>query len=208
MARGRPRTFDETEALDRALSVFWEKGYEGASLADLTAAMGINRPSLYAAFGDKKGLFMRALDRYLAGPAAFTVEVIEGAATAREAASALLHAMADNLTACGRPKGCLAVHGALTCSSEGADVARELARRRLDLELVLRRRFERAAAQGDLAPGVAPEALAKFVATVAHGMGVQAKSGATADELHAVASLAVAAWPPGRAGAPPAAPAG
>src|SRR5712672_80887 len=111
MPRGRPRDFDVDEALDRALEVFWRRGYEGASLPDLTAAMGINRPSLYAAFGSKEGLFRRALDRYAEGPAAYVREALDEP-TARRVAERLLGGAAERLTDPRNPGGCLVVQGA------------------------------------------------------------------------------------------------
>src|SRR4029079_14289460 len=112
--KGRPREFDADEALDRALEVCWRKGYEGASLAELTEAMGINRPSLYAAFGNKEALFRRAFDRYADGPAAYTRDALK-ARTALEVAERLLRGAADALTDPIHPPGCLGVMGALTC---------------------------------------------------------------------------------------------
>src|SRR5881397_436962 len=113
--RGRPRAFDADKALDRALLVFWRKGYEGASLADLTRAMGINRPSLYAAFGNKEALFRRALDRYAEGPAAYVGEALNEP-TARAVAERLLGGTIDLLSDPHNPHGCLVVQGALACS--------------------------------------------------------------------------------------------
>jgi AcrR family transcriptional regulator len=140
---GRPRSFDIDRALDRALAVFWRKGYEGASLSDLTKAVGVNRPSLYAAFGDKEALFRKALDRYLKGPAAYTQEALREP-TARAVVERLLVGAADLNTARRNPGGCLMVQGALACG-EGADsIRQELTACRAAGEAGMRRRFERA----------------------------------------------------------------
>src|SRR4030081_1680148 len=114
MPAGRPRSFDTEKALDRALQVFWRKGYEGTSLPDLTEAMGINRPSLYAAFGNKEGLFRKALDRYAERSGGLMCEAMKEP-SARAAAERLLRATADALTDPRNPRGCLAVQAALSC---------------------------------------------------------------------------------------------
>ena len=113
---GRPRSFDTGKALDRAVDVFWRKGYEGASLSDLTKAMGINRPSLYAAFGDKEQLFRKVLDRYDAGPASYASAALQEP-TSRAVVEHLLYGTADLLTSPGNPHGCLWVQGALACGN-------------------------------------------------------------------------------------------
>src|SRR5882724_10042851 len=129
VAKGRPREFDVEKALDRALEVFWRKGYEGASLLDLTRAMGINRPSLYAAFSSKEGLFRKALDRYADGPAAYVREAL-GEPTARAVAERLLRGAIDLLTDRRNPRGCLMVQGALACGAAAESVRGELVSRR------------------------------------------------------------------------------
>src|SRR5215470_17599780 len=121
MAMGRPREFDVDQALERALQVFWRKGYEGASLPDLTQAMGINRPSLYAAFGNKEALFRKALDRYAEGPAAYLGAALNEP-TARAIAERLLHGTSDLVTDPRNPRGCLIVHGALACGEAAESV--------------------------------------------------------------------------------------
>src|ERR1700732_2110079 len=123
---GRPRSFDIDGALDRALRVFWRKGYEGASLSDLTKAVGVSRPSLYAAFGGKEALFRKALDRYLNGPAAYTQEALKEP-TARAVVQRLLRGAADLNTAPRNPGGCLTVQGALACGEAGDSIRQELA---------------------------------------------------------------------------------
>ena len=122
---GRPRSFDLNKALDRALHLFWRKGYEGTSLSDLTKTMGINRPSLYAAFGDKEALFRKALERYRGGPAAYTQEALNET-TARAVVERLLRGAADLTTAPRNPGGCLTVQGALACSEAGDSIRQEL----------------------------------------------------------------------------------
>jgi AcrR family transcriptional regulator len=141
MPRGRPREFDVKKALDHALRVFWRKGYEGASLLDLTKAMGINRPSLYAAFGSKEELFRKALDRYAAGPAAYVRDALNKP-TARAVAERLLGGSIDLLTNPRNPRGCLLVQGALACGETGESIRLELAARRAASEAAVRRRFE------------------------------------------------------------------
>ena len=194
MPAGRPRTFDADKALDHALKVFWRKGYEGASLDDLTAAMRINRPSLYAAFGNKESLFRKALDRYQDRASAYMRSAL-GQPTARKFVEHLLRGSADALSSAGQPRGCLIVQGALTCGDDADCVRRELIARRLSSEAAIRKRLKRAAAEGDLPRGTNPAELAGFIATVIHGMSVQAASGATRAQLRKIAATALRAWP-------------
>ena len=193
MPKGRPREFDVDEALDRALRVFWA-GARGRTLPDLTAAMGINRPSLYAAFGSKEELFRKALDRYVEGPAAFVCEALNEP-TARAVAERLLGGTIDLVTDRRNLRGCLIVQGALACGETAESVRREVAARRVAGEVALRHRFERARADGDLPAEADAADLARFVVTVMRGMAVQAAGGASREDLRRVAELALQAWP-------------
>jgi len=192
--RGRPRSFDIEKAVDKALEVFWRKGYEGASLSDLTKAMGINRPSLYAAFGDKQTLFRRTLDRYTQGPAAYVLEALN-APNARTVAERLLQAAADSLLNPRHPRGCLLVQGAHACGESANVVQRELIARRLAGEAAVRKRLQRARSEGDLPPDADPATLARYLSTVMHGMAVEAAAGATRRQLQQVIQTALRAWP-------------
>ena len=193
-ARGRPRAFDGERALEAALRVFWEKGYAGASLSDLTGAMGINRPSLYAAFGDKEALFRRVVARYVSSSGPCFQQALE-APTARAAAEQVLRGVVERLSDPAVPGGCLLVQGALACGEEADSARCELESQRAALEAALRVRFERAAAEGDLPAGADPADLARFVAATIWGLAVQARSGANRDELQRVAELALRAFP-------------
>jgi len=194
MAMGRPRAFDLDEALDKALEVFWRKGYEGTSLQDLTEAMGINRPSLYAAFGNKEALFRKAIDRYIEGPACHMKAAL-AEPTARAAVERLFRQSIALTADPKRPKGCFMIQGAMACSDEADPVRLALAERRKAGEIALRERFERAIAEGDLPPGSNSTELARFITTVMQGMAVQAAGGATRDELTGIADMALRAWP-------------
>jgi AcrR family transcriptional regulator len=191
---GRPREFEIDEALDSALELFWRKGYEGTSLSDLTDAMGITRPSLYAAFGNKEELFRKALDRYDDTCMAFTRTAMKEP-TARKVVDKLLHGYADAQTDQIHPPGCMGMNGALACSEEAEPIKRELVVRRLAGEAALGRRLEEARAAGDLPADSAPAELARYVMTVAHGMAIQASSGACRDALYAVVGMTMKAWP-------------
>jgi AcrR family transcriptional regulator len=195
MQKGRPREFDCGEALDKALHVFWSRGYEGTSLSDLTEAMGISRPSLYAAFGNKEELFRRALDRYAeVAPGQIHREAL-ALPTARAVVERLLRGFAETLTDPKHPPGCLAVQGALSCGEAAQAVKDALAARRAAGQAALRERLERAKAERDLPPDSDPAALARYVATVTQGMSVQAAGGTKRAELLEVAEMALKAWP-------------
>ncbi len=190
----RTRDFDLDTAVDSALQEFWKKGYEGTSLTDLTAAMGINRPSLYAAFGNKEGLFRRVLERYLSNTGQQLQSALS-AATAREAVEGVLSFYADAAGVPGQPRGCLLVQGALVCSEENKPIQRELAEQRNAGEAALRERLKRAKAEGDLPADESPADLARYVFSVCHGLAVQAAGGATRAELRRVVTRALLAWP-------------
>lgn len=191
---GRPREFDAEFALDRALDVFWRNGYEGASIADLTAAMGINPPSLYAAFGNKAELFRKALDRYVEQRTQFWHEAFE-APTARGAVELLLRKSADFLTEKCNPPGCMLVRSAVSCSEAEDAIKRELTARRAMGEAKLRERFKRAKNDGEMPPELDPKDFARYIMTVLEGMSLRAAGGATRKELHKVADLALRTWP-------------
>jgi AcrR family transcriptional regulator len=176
------------------MRMFWRKGYEGTSLADLTRSMGINRPSLYAAFGNKEALFRKVLDRYAAEVGTtFTAALDEP--TARGAVERLLREAADALTDPGHPPGCLNVQGALACGTEAEPVRKELILRRSKVQRELSERLKRAKREKDLPADVNTDALASYVYTIIHGMAVQATAGASRAELQQVARLAIRVWP-------------
>jgi AcrR family transcriptional regulator len=192
--RGRPRSFDRAAALRRAMEVFWAKGYDGASLSDLTAAMGINSPSLYAAFGSKEALFREAVAFYSATEGTEIWTALPDAPTAREAIERFLRATAEAFTRGGKPRGCLIVLGALHATDANANVCQELRRHRAENVAALCDRLERAVRDGELPKGLDCQAVATFYATVQQGMSIQARDGAARETLLAVADCAMAAW--------------
>jgi AcrR family transcriptional regulator len=193
---GRRREFDVKKALDAVLCVFWRKGYEGASYTDLTEAAGVERPALYAAFGNKEALFRRALDRYYERYLAYLPEALR-LPTARDVAAHILYSAIDLNTRYPDHTGCLGINGVLAGSDEAEPVRQALIDARAAGEAQLRERFERARADGDLPKTARPDALAAFLMAVLHGMAVQAKAGFSRDMLRAVADQALSTWPAG-----------
>lgn len=194
-AMGRPREFDVDKALEQALHIFWRQGYEGTSINDLTQAIGITKPSLYAAFGNKEDLFRKALDRYIDGPGGY-VQVAMAKPTVREVVEHLLLGAADAVTNPENPPGCLAVQAALCCGDAAESIKQELMSRRANGEDDLRKRFERAVTEGDLPADTDAGDLARYVSAILQGMAVQAAGGASRDELQKVAKMALKTWPP------------
>ncbi len=191
---GRPRSFDKEKALDAALQVFWRKGYEGASLTDLTQAMGIEKPSLYAAFGDKEQLFRQVLDHYQKGPMNMMLAALQEP-TARRVVERLLRESANAGSDPHTPRGCLYVQGALACGSESDRIRTELISRRAAGEAMLRKRLQRAKREGDLPKKSDPAGLARYFMAVLHGMSVRSSAGASRRELRGIAETAMGAWP-------------
>lgn len=194
--RGRPRSFDRTKALERAMQVFWAKGYEGASLNDLTAAMGIGCPSLYAAFGSKENLFLEAIAHYENVVGTEIWEAIEKAPTARAAMQDFLDATVEAYSRTDSPQGCLIALGALHQDSSSGRICTELRRRRGENIDTLRRRLQRGVIEGDLPAAFDCNAAALFYATTQNGMSILARDGASREALAAVAEGAIAAFQP------------
>jgi len=194
MRTGRPRSFCKEEALDRAMTVFWRSGYEGASLTNLTEAMGINSPSLYACFGSKEGLFKAVLQRYDERRNTFMTQVT-AAPTAAAVAETFLYGVAEFVAATGgrNPPGCLMLQGGISCGDD--TIPDMLAKHRAEKEAMLRTRFEQAKKLGDLPKTSDPAALARYLSVMANGICVQAAAGASTKELHEVATIALANWP-------------
>lgn len=175
--------------------VFWEQGYEGATLTDLTAAMGITRTSMYAAFGNKEQLFHAALQRYIEGPANYVARAL-AEPTARQVAEAFLAGSVRATTRPDAPAGCLAVQGSLAAGGDGRPARDALTSCREETWSRLRERFCRALEDGDLAPDTDPGLLARYLLTVGNGIAVQAAGGVGRDELRRVADGALRQWPP------------
>jgi AcrR family transcriptional regulator len=195
--RGRPLSFDRDTALDRAMHVFWEHGYEAASISDLTAAMGITPPSLYTAFGDKERLFLEAIERYGKGPGGFGQRALDEEPTARGAIERLLNEAAVELTANCHPLGCMMVMAATNCSVAAEHIQTALVKRRALGVANIQARIQRGVDEGELPADTDAAVLANFYATVYQGMSMQAKDGATRASLMLSVDMAMRAWPAG-----------
>jgi AcrR family transcriptional regulator len=189
---GRPRCFCEEAALEAAMRLFWEKGYEWTSLTDLTEAMGINRPSLYAAFGDKESLFRRAMERYALGPGSYLRKALSEP-TARGVVKALLRGVVKLLGDPRNPRGCMSVQGALACGRDAEPVRNALVEWRKRAETELQKRLKRARAEGDLPKRLDVGDLTRYIVTVLNGLGVQAANGASKAEMARVAEMTLRA---------------
>ena len=193
-ARGRPREFCVHDALAKALRVFWSKGYEGASLTDLTEAMGITRPSLYAAFGNKESLFRKTLDLYEREKLDY-VGRARARPTARAVAETMLRGAVENATSRDEPHGCMRVIARMTCGPEAASVRDELQERGKVIHQSIIERFERAKAEGDLPANVDVEGLTDLLKAILQGISVQANQGATREELDRLVDTGLTMWP-------------
>lgn len=191
-ARGRPREFDPEQALTNALRVFWRHGYEGASMAELTEAMGITKPSLYACFGNKEALFRKALDLYEREKLSYMGAALD-APTGRGVAERLLSGAIKTHCGDSDPQGCLL--SMVACTTEAASVRDDFLARRASAEAALVTRLERAKADGDLPETVDAKALAQCLLTVLKGMAVKAQSGTSREELRGIVNTFLALWP-------------
>lgn len=191
---GRPRAFDPDLALEKAMQAFWKQGYEGTSLSDLTEAMGINRPSLYATYGNKEELFFKVLDRYSSGPVSFVFEALK-APTARAVVEQILDGAVAMMSDPKQPRGCMGVQGILCSSAENERVRQHAITRRLEAQKKISDRFIEAQKEGDLAPTVDACDLARYLVVLVNGMSIQAVNGATGDELKRIAEFAKGTLP-------------
>jgi len=193
--RGRPLSFDRDAALETAMHVFWERGYEAASIADLTSAMGITPPSLYTAFGDKEQLFLEAIERYALGYGSAGARALDEEPTARGAIERWLLEAANELTQPCHPKGCMVVMAATNCSAAAERVQDALLLRRTEAIANVGRRIQGGIDSGELPPDTDAKDLANFYATIYQGMSMQAKDGATHESLVATVRTAMRSWP-------------
>ena len=191
---GRPREFDTEKALDKALNVFWRNGFEGASIAELTQAMGISPPSLYAAFGNKEKLFRSVLDRYAEVRRQLWAELLKEP-TARAMMTRLFERVIQFYAEEGNPNCCMLVKGTMTTGDCGQVIADHMNAKRAEGEQMLVARFTQAKADGELPDDIEPAELAGYYMTLLDGMSVRAAAGAGRDELRKVADLAMRGWP-------------
>lgn len=194
VSKGRPREFCTEEALAAALRVFWSKGYEGASLTDLTEAMGITRPSLYAAFGNKEALFRKALDLYQTEKLDYVGKALVEP-TARAVAEHFMRGALDNQTRSCEPHGCLGVISSVACGAEAESIREEVLERGATAKVKLVERMARARDEGDLPAHIDPEAITNYLYAVLQGMAVQAGAGASREDLEGLVNTALLMWP-------------
>ncbi|MCX4820742.1 TetR/AcrR family transcriptional regulator [Streptomyces sp. NBC_01142] len=192
---GRPRGFDRDTALEQALTEFWRHGYEATSIASLTAAMGINPPSLYGAFGDKRKLFTEAVRRYGQTYGAFGGRALAEEPTAHAAVRRLLHEAAQEYTDPGHPPGCMVITAATNCTPAAEDIKAELRALREASKHAIHEKITADLRAGCLAASVDAAALAMFYAATLQGMSTQACDGAGRSDLERLADIAMTAWP-------------
>lgn len=192
---GRPRAFDLERALDAAMHLFWEHGYEATSLAMLREAMGLTPPQIYNAFADKETLFRKALERYHQTEIGFALDALSAPVPTREAIRRLLMGAAETYSRPGKPGGCLFISGGLATSPQAQAIADELKTYRKASEAAIAERLEKGRALGEFPRDFSVEAFAKYLAGVMNGMSIQARDGASAEELRVLAQTALAVLP-------------
>ncbi|WP_292043599.1 MULTISPECIES: TetR/AcrR family transcriptional regulator [unclassified Brevundimonas] len=191
--RGRPRAFDRDQALEAAMRVFWEKGYVATSMTDLTTAMGIASPSLYAAFGSKEDLFREALDRYDSNFRNLAGEALNSDAPVRDQFEGLLHLSArenDRQT----PAGCMMLMACEQRAELSPELADDLSSRRAVAVALMEQRLHRAMETGEVPADIDARAIAEFYGTLQRGLSISAKTGATPEELRSVIASSMAVW--------------
>lgn len=193
--RGRPASFDRAEAVERAMELFWARGYEGVTLEDLLSAMGgITPPSFYHAFGSKEDLFQEAVDLYTTTFGGPIVRALQEGRTARESVDAMLRRTVESISRPGKPRGCMLVRGAMTCARSNMGPQQYVHAMRQRAPKVIKERLDRAVAEGELSAGLDTASVASFFATITHGLGVRAGDGASRPALMAAVDGAMAAW--------------
>jgi AcrR family transcriptional regulator len=172
------------------MQVFWEKSYEGASIADLTEAMGINRSSMYTAFDDKESIFHPAMERYRDKRMTYIRQAL-AQPSLRDVVAGLIHGTAEFLSIPDNPRGCLLIQGALACGTDAEPVKAAMIDWRKSGETALKKRLQQAQSEGELPREIQPADFARYVSSVMAGLGVQAANGATRAELRRVAEIAL-----------------
>ena len=200
--RGRPHAFDRQAAVEQAMLLFWERGYEGASFNALTAAMGLSASSLQNSFGSKEALFREAVRHYSAGPGGWFAAALAAPVPTREVFERLVAAAAAGLTGPDRPAGCLVSTAATQAAPDLDPIRAFVTQARQESQRALADRLRRGIVEGDVPAGTDADALAAYFGTVFRGMAVQARDGASRAELARIGAFAMQAWP---VGAPPAA---
>ena len=193
--RGRPSSFDRAQALDSAMRLFWQRGYEGTSMDELIRVMGLSPSSLYAAFGNKQQLYHAAIERYAAGPGSFAARVLASEPTARAGIERLLQVAAAELTKPDQPMGCMVALALTHGSADIEPLQAMMTERRVQSRRIMEERIATGVQAGELPADTNVPALARMFAALFHGMSIQARDGATREELEAVARVAMGAWP-------------
>jgi AcrR family transcriptional regulator len=188
LMKGRPRGFDEEQAIDSAMRIFWEKSYEGATMADLTEATGLNRSSIHAAFGSKEGLFLKVVKRYWEGPLRYIPKAL-AEPTLPRVVEALIRGAVNFLSTPGNPKGCLAIHGALVCGTSGERVMQTMAEWRKTTVNMIKKRIQQGQREGELRGEVNAADYARYIAATMTGLVVQSLNGANRAELTRLADM-------------------
>jgi TetR/AcrR family transcriptional regulator, copper-responsive repressor len=194
-SRGRPRGFDQDVALSAAMLQFWQHGFEATSISDLAAAMGLNPPSIYGSFGDKRALFEQAVEAYQNGPGCFAARALTEEPDTRKAFERVLMDAAASFTNANQPRGCMVVLSALNCTDADNDVRESLAERRRKSSQMFGQRIAEASARGEIPSHMDPAVLTNMIVTVFQGMSIRARDGATRAELEAVAQQTMKLWP-------------
>jgi AcrR family transcriptional regulator len=194
---GRPRTFDPDVALDKAMRLFWRRGYEATSMSELIAEMGMTPSSIYSVFGDKAALYRQAAERYWAGPSSYSRDIYAAEPTAKLAIGKVLRAAARAMVDPSQPPGCMVALSAINCSEENGKIQEMMSDYRERSEQAMKERIQRGIDEGDVPRDADAAALAGYFSSVIYGMSIKARDGASVTAMTSIAEAAMKAWPKG-----------